>query len=410
MNWFVICSALLLLVVLIFLLRPLLRNNQRPGNDTEASAVSLSILREQKAELERDLANGSIEKVAYDLAVEELERRALEDVPGGVARATGGSKRPRMAIALGVCLPVAAAALYFAIGEPQVFTDGKSRQSSSDASHALSQEQILGMVERLAEKLQTNPNDGAGWLMLARSYSVLGRFPESAAAYGRAAGLMPPDAQMLADFADTVAMVQGRKLLGEPEKLVRRSLEIDPRNIKALALSGTIYFQRQDFSAAIGEWKKVLALVPPESNVAAGMQGSIRDAESRLASGGQGASKPVAAKGASISGIVALDPSINGKFAPTDTVFVFARAERGPKMPLAILRKTVADLPLHFTLDDSMAMSANFRLSQQAMVVVGARISRQGDALPRPGDWQGLTEPMAPGSQDVKILVNSMIN
>jgi cytochrome c-type biogenesis protein CcmH len=112
----------------------------------------------------------------------------------------------------------------------------------------------------------------------------------------------------------------------------------------------------------------------------------------------------------SISGIVALDPSVNGKFAPTDTVFVFARAERGPKMPLAIVRKTVADLPLHFTLDDSMAMSANFRLSQQPMVVVGARISRQGDALPRPGDWQGLTEPMAPGSQDVKILINSMIN
>jgi cytochrome c-type biogenesis protein CcmH len=112
------------------------------------------------------------------------------------------------------------------------------------------------MVERLSEKLQANPNDGAGWLMLARSYSVLGRFPESAAAYGRAVGLMPPDAQMLADFADTIAMAQGRKLLGEPEKLVRRSLEIDPRNLKALALSGTIYFQRQDFKAAIGEWQK----------------------------------------------------------------------------------------------------------------------------------------------------------
>lgn len=409
MNWFIVISALLLVCVLIFLLRPLLRNNESGSAGTEARAVSLSILREQQAELERELASGRIDKAAYDLAVDELERRTLEDVGGSVSSASGSSRRPRTAIVLGLCLPAAVAALYFTIGEPQIL-EGKSKQASADGSHALSQEQIIGMVERLSEKLQTNPNDGAGWLMLARSYSVLGRFPESAAAYGRAAGLMPPDAQMFADFADTIAMAQGRKLLGEPEKLVRRSLKIDPQNLKALALSGTIYFQRQDFNAAIGEWKKVLALVPPESNVAAGIQGSIRDAESRLGSAGQGEAKQIAAKSISISGIVALDPSVNGKFAPTDTVFVFARAERGPKMPLAIVRKTVADLPLHFTLDDSMAMSANFRLSQQAMVVVGARVSRQGDALPRPGDWQGLTEPMAPGSQDVKILINSMIN
>ncbi len=95
--------------------------------------------------------------------------------------------------------------------------------------------------------------------------------------------------------------------------------------------------------------------------------------------------------------------------ATTETVFVFARAEQGPKMPLAILRKTVADLPLRFELDDSMAMSPNFRLSRQASVVVGARISRQGDAQPRAGDWQGLAEPVAPGSEDVKIVINSLI-
>lgn len=409
MNWFIVISALLLIFVLIFLLRPLLRKSDQVGDGNEARAVSLSILREQQAELERELANGRIDKTAYDHAADELERRTLEDVGGSAATPSGSSRRPRTALVLGLCLPAAVAALYFTIGEPSVL-EGKGKQASADGSHALSQEQIIGMVERLSEKLQANPNDGAGWLMLARSYSVLGRFPESAAAYGRAVGLMPPDAQMLADFADTIAMAQGRKLLGEPEKLVRRSLEIDPRNLKALALSGTIYFQRQDFKAAIGEWQKVLALVPPESNVAAGIQGSIRDAESRMGGAGQGETRQVAAQSVSISGIVALDPSVNGKFAPTDTVFVFARAERGPKMPLAIVRKTVADLPLHFTLDDSMAMSANFRLSQQPMVVVGARISRQGDALPRPGDWQGLTEPMAPGSQDVKILINSMIN
>ncbi|MBP9175018.1 MAG: c-type cytochrome biogenesis protein CcmI [Rhizobiales bacterium] len=410
MNWFIAISALLLAGVLVFLLRPLLRGAEQATEGAEARAVNLAILREQRAELERELAGGSIDKVTYEHAVDELERRTLEDACGREARPRMGRRRPLVAVAVALCLPALALGLYFVLGQPQVLPGDKAKQTAADGSHALSQEQILGMVERLSEKLQANPNDGAGWLMLARSYSVLGRFPESAAAYGRAVGLMPPDAQMLADFADTIAMAQGRRLLGEPEKIVRRALEIDPRNLKALALSGTIYFERQDYGAAIGEWKKVLALVPPESNVATGIQGSIQDAESRLAGSGQGAARPVVDRAPSISGIVALDPSLNGKFSPTDTVFVFARAENGPKMPLAIVRKTVADLPLHFTLDDSMAMSANFRLSQQATVVVGARISRQGDALPRQGDWQGLTQPVAPGIQDVKIVINSMIN
>jgi cytochrome c-type biogenesis protein CcmH len=299
--------------------------------------------------------------------------------------------------------------LYLALGETYTFGGKSKEEPVADGSHALTQQQIQGMVERLAEKLQSNPNDGQGWLMLARSYSVLGRFPESAAAYGRAVAMLPPDAQTFADFADTVAMAQGRKLQGAPESLVRKALEIDPRNIKALALLGTIYFERQEYRLAIGEWQKVLALIPPDSSVATGIQGSVRDAENRLAStGGDSSSKAV--KGGVVTGIVALDQSLAGKFSKQDTVFIFARAEKGPKMPLAILRKTVADLPLRFTLDDGMAMAPNLRLSQYPLVVVGARISKTGDALPRTGDWQGVSEPIEPGGKDVKILINSQVN
>lgn len=410
MNAFVAVAGGLLLLVLIILLRPLLRRQDDASDSADKRAINLAILREQRTELEGERAAGTLDEAAYARALEELERRAIEDAGSAQETATASRRRPRLAAALAVVLPVAIVGLYVVLGQPEVFTGGKPK-ASQDGSHPLSQEQIQAMVERLSEKLQNNPNDGGGWLMLARSYSVLGRFPESAAAYSRAASLMPPDAQMFADYADTVAMAQGRRLQGEPEGLVKKALEIDPRNMKALALSGTIAFERQDFAKAIGEWQKVLAQVPPDSNVARGMQGSIRDAESRLAAAGGSPAPGAAAPAAvAVNGVVALDPSMAGKVAPTDTVFVFARAERGPKMPLAILRKTVADLPLRFTLDDSMAMSPNFRLSQQASVVIGARISRQGDAQPRPGDWQGLTEPMAPGSRDVKIVINTLIN
>lgn len=409
MTGFLIVSGLLLVVVLGFVLRPLIVESRREAQRTPNRELNLNVLREQRADLEKEFRDGIIDQAAYENACEELEKRVLDDNGGAVIAKGSGGKRPRLALGLGILLTAAAVFLYLALGETYTFGGKNKEEPVADGSHALTQQQIQGMVERLAEKLQSNPNDGQGWLMLARSYSVLGRFPESAAAYGRAVAMLPPDAQTFADFADTVAMAQGRKLQGNPESLVRKALEIDPRNIKALALLGTIYFERQEYRSAIGEWQKVLALIPPDSTVAAGIQGSVRDAESRLASaGGDPSSKAV--KGGVVTGIVALDKSLAGKISKQDTVFIFARAESGPKMPLAILRKTVADLPLRFTLDDSMAMAPNLRLSQYPLVVVGARISKTGDALSRTGDWQGVSEPIEPGGKDVKILINSQVN
>jgi cytochrome c-type biogenesis protein CcmH len=229
-----------------------------------------------------------------------------------------------------------------------------------------------------------------------------------AAAARRTLFLHPANAQTLADFADTVAMAQGRRLQGEPERIVRRALEVDGRNLKALALAGTILFEKGDYRGAIGEWQKVRALVPDDSNVARGMENSIRDAENRLAAGG-GAPRTVAAaqgSGVAVKGRVSLDPALKTKVSPQDTVFIFARAEQGPKMPVAMIKRTVADLPLDFTLDDSQAMSPNLRLSQQTRVVVGARVSRSGDALPRPGDWQAFSGAIAPGTGDVKLVID----
>lgn len=376
MNWFVIVSGLVLIVILAVLLRPLLKGARQEDG--------------------------------------------VADQAGKVATKSD-SRRPRLALLLGISLPILAAVLYFGLSGLDLLGASKSKEvpAAADGSHAMTPQQILSMVEKLAEKLQANPNDGEGWLMMARSYAVLGRFAESAAAYGRAAALLPPNAQMLADFADTVAMAQGKKWQGGAEQLVRKALEVDPNNVKALALSGTVYFDRQDYASAIAEWQKVLALVPADSPIATGIQGSLRDAESRLVAAG-GSPKPVVTVGAgtpvvsagtgTINGIVALDQSLAGKFSPSDTVFIFARAAKGPKMPLAMLRKTVADLPLRITLDDSMAMAPNLRLSQYPSVIVGARISKSGDALARSGDWQGLSEPMEPGGKEVKIVINSMVN
>lgn len=412
MSVFIGIVALMLLGAVLAVLLPLLRKPQAAPTVAAPDSASLSIgvLREQLLELEREYAAGRLDAAQYAQEKSELETRVLEEARSDAKVATQDARRPRLAIALALGVSATVIGTYLLFGSPQTLDPAKAQPAGQAAPHALTPQQIASMVERLSERLQDNPNDGQGWHMLARSYGVLGRYAESAAAYARAISLLPPDAQLLADFADTLAMTQGRRLQGEPEKVVRQALLVDPRNVKALALSGTIAFEGQDYAAAIGEWRKILAAVPEDSGIAASIRASIADAENKVGkmTGGEPAKMPVAAA-AKLSGSVALDPSLREKVAPDDVVFVFAHAVDGPRMPLAILRKRVADLPFEFSLDDSMAMAPNFRLSQFDKVVVGARVSKSGDALPRSGDLEGQSAQVVPNSGGVKIAIRTVV-
>lgn len=412
MSWFVVIGGLLLVGILVVLLRPLVTGHLSGEEIVAARDLNLNVLREHRADLEKDYREGRLDQASYAQAQQELERRTLEDVSGEEGKVTAGKKKLGLAVAIGVLLPALVFVLYAFLGTPEAVTGKQAGKGGAQGEHALSPEQIAGMVEKLALRLQENPDDGAGWLMLGRSYAVLGRYPESAAAFGRALTLLPPDAQHYADFADITAMAQGKSLIGAPEKLVRKALEIDPRNLKALALSGTIAFDHQNYAVAIREWQKVLALVPEDSPVAAGIQGSIRDAENRMAISGkqtETAKDSMPAAPARVAGIVELNAGLRAGVSPDDTLFIFARAVDGPKMPVAMLRKKVADLPLKFSLDDSMSMTPQFKLSTVGQVIIGARISRSGDALPRTGDLEGLSSPVMVGTENAKILIDSTV-
>jgi cytochrome c-type biogenesis protein CcmH len=113
-----------------------------------------------------------------------------------------------------------------------------------------------------------------------------------------------------------------------------------------------------------------------------------------------------AARGAAVSGIVEIAPALAAKLAPTDTLFVFARAAEGSRMPVAILRAQAKDLPLKFTLDDRSSMVAGMKLSDQAQIIVGARVSKSGSATPQPGDLQAYSDPVAPGATGLRIVLS----
>ena len=407
MTVFWIVAALFLLGAGLFLLPSLLA----PRADASSlRGANLAVHRDQWQEAERDRAQGLIGPERLAQAHREIERRVLEDS----AAAELPPPRParRTAVVLAVLIPLASVLTYLQLGAPEAVAPQGAGAAAPAGRHSVTPQQIQQMVTALAERLKSQPKDAEGWLMLGRSYTALARYQDAATALRRALELGPPNATLLADLADVTGMAQGRRLAGEPARLVQQALDVDPRHVKALALAGSVAFEAKDYAAARGYWERLVGVVPADSPMARSVQGSI--AEAMQLDGGAAPTPTVAvasaaasaADGAVISGEVRLSPALVARLAPGDTLFVFARAAQGPRMPLAILRRPAEAAAMAFTLDDRLAMTPDWRLSGQTRVVIGARISKTGNATPQPGDLVGESAVVAPGARDLRILID----
>lgn len=391
---FWLIAAALAAAALFVVVRPLVA--RRAGGTLSRREANIAIYRDGLRELDADLAAGTLAREDYERSRLELEARMLEDIAADEPAPHPGGRRA--ALAVGVALPVVALIVYLAAGNPGALLE---RQAMPDAAH------IEAMVARLAAKMEENPGDVEGWKLLGRSYAVLGRYPQAVAAYAKAAERAPRDAQLLADLADALAMVHGQRLAGEPERLIARALEIDPNNLKALALAGTVAYERQDYAKAAELWSRMLPLVPPGSEDARSITGNVEEAR-KLA--GIGASPPQAAKAhPGVRGTVRLAPALAKQVKPDDLVFVFARAAEGPPMPLAVLRARGADLPLPFALNDAMAMAQGMAVSAYPRIIVTARVSKSGSPKPAPGDLQGATQPVANNASGVDVVIDTVV-
>ncbi|MEO6031389.1 MAG: c-type cytochrome biogenesis protein CcmI, partial [Burkholderiaceae bacterium] len=277
-------------------------------------------------------------------------------------------------------------------------------------------QKVAGLAARLAE----HP-DPKGWAILARAYHALGRYAEAEAAFGRIGETLDRDPVLLAEYADSLAAQAGSQLDGRPLELARAALRLDPDNPVALMLAATAAYQRKDFAEAAQHWQRLLAQVPPNSEESKWLRAKLAEIGPSMASQGPAAvnvasaDKPVSSRpfasrsvmgGAAVSGHVTLAPQLLGKVQPTDVVFVFARPIGGSRMPLAVQRARVADLPLHFRLDDSLAISPQARLSGATEVQIEARISRSGDATPASGDLFGVSATVKTGASQVALQID----
>lgn len=415
----VIAIALMLALALVFVLLPLLRAPR--ADSIDCNALNIELHRERLAELEADLAAGTLSAAQFDQARLDLERELLGDVSER-GRATAAPQRARVsALVLAGLLPVLALGLYYRLGAWESLDTqfaaahpAAAMQSATGAQDGLPP--IGEMVRKLEQRLQNAPGSQEDWALLGRTYLHLERYPEAEQAYARAMALNEtPAAVLMVDYAEAMAMANDEQLAGAPAALLARALAQEPDNGKALWLSGMAAFQTRDYAAALTHWQRLLQLTEPGSRDAQFLQEYLQEARARL----DGAALPAvnpdepaaaasadAASGSRIEVSVVLDPALRARTAPDDTVFVFARAESGPPMPLAIVRTTVDALPGSFILDDSQAMLPTMKLSSFPRVIVGARISRSGNALPASGDLQGLSDPLEtarPGRQAITI-------
>ena len=395
MTGFIIVASLLVVAVIFILLPPLWRTPRSPGAADRREA-NLAIFRDQIKELEREHHDGLLADADFESARNELQRRLLDEVEPPAAPQTSVPGGRKTALALLVAIPLAATAGYVLLGNPRAL-DPLQRQAR------LAPQQIEEMVAGLAAKLRQNPDDAKGWVMLARSYKALERFPEAAEAYSHAGTLVDRDAALLADHADVISRAHGGSLQGKPIELVERALGIDPDEPQALLLAGAAASDRQQFAAAADYWARLLAQLEPGSEEALALEAAV--ARAREFAAQSAGKKPIAG---AVSGEVTLSGKLAGQARPDDVLFVFARAEDGPRMPLAATKARVADLPLRFRFDDSMALAGGRKLSEFASVSVEARIAKAGQAQSSSGDLFGNLKGVRPGSDNLRLLIDQV--
>jgi len=430
---FWILAAGLTGLAVLFIVLPLLRD---PTADTAPSQaqMNLQVCRRRLDELDGDLAAGVLGQEQYAAARKDLEVELLYDLNGGgpgpapvTPAAVGTGRAPILALVLAILLPVAVVFAYLQLGDQGVIPRLEATGAAPPGADAQSTQSLEVLVQGLAERMEKTPDNIDGWLMLGRTYFAIGQPAKALEALERAYQLAPEQANVLVAYAEALGANAGNRLSGRPAELLSAALRLEPGNPNARWLAGMLAYQEERFAAAVETWQGVLSELDPVGQEAQQLGEMIAEARSHL--GQPNADAPAAAPvaptpvavpattpavagtatpdaGARIQVYVTLAPALATQAAPDDTLFVFARAPTGPPMPLAVQRIKVADLPATVTLDDSMAVIPTLRLSAFPAVLVGARISKSGQATPGPGDLEGQTGPVeVPGAAPVAVTV-----
>ena len=412
---FLLLSLALSLLVVLVLVWSLLRAVRAGTKGVEREHVMshVTVYREQLAELERELTQGSLDQQGFNLSQQELTQRLMEDSPVAATAATpvAAPAHTKLMISLvSLTTPVLAFVIYFNIGTPIALAPPLLAQANGE--ERITPEKLEAMAEQLSQRLEKEPQNAQAWVILGRIQRALARNEEADAALQKALALEWNN-DVTIERAGVLVQKNNGSFKGEPWAIINSVLKSDPQNSNALLLAGSAAFSESRFKDALVYWEKVYGLLPASSPDRRGLAEAIDKARDSL---GLPPLSPVVAGNAPLtagamaklesdgterlSGRVTLASELAAQVSPNDTVFIYANAAEGPRMPLAIIRTTVDKLPYEFMLDDSLAMKQQMKLSQVKSVMVRARVSKTGNAMPQAGDFGVSVGPVAPGSAE----------
>lgn len=392
MTSFLIPAFLLLVLVLLLLLRPFMFPAKVEA--TSRRQMNAAIYREELEKLEAERSAGSINGADYDIAHAEMRQRLFQDTNEEDDRSVMGSSKITV-VGLCIFVSVLSVGFYFSLGDA-------TRIADQGAQQPMTQEGVEKMVSEFAAKMEKDPTNLKGWVMLARSYRILGRNEDAARAYERAGNFIDSDPQLLADYADVLAANANGNFAGKPLKLINQALSLDPNNLMALWLSGTASYSTGNYKAAVQTWEKLAQQLPPGTEEARSIAESIADARTK---GGLSSKAVVGNK--EISGKIEISAELKSKVKSGDIVMVIAR-KPGERMPVAVLRTSAAEFPMNFALTDALAMSPSAPLSQIAEASIEVRISKTGMAKPEPGDLISAPQTVKVGANNVRLVIDQV--
>ncbi|PUE37815.1 c-type cytochrome biogenesis protein CcmI [Limnohabitans sp. Hippo4] len=420
---FVVLALGMVLCVAGVLMWVLLRQRPVVTHASQAKA-NAKVYRDQIADLDREHESGHISDTEWQQSRDELSMRLLEDTSAQddpVAK----QEKPALwtAVLVAVALPLSAVGMYMWVGEPDALNP-----MAVQSNDKVDPTQLLQMAESLAQKLNDKPDNLQGWVMLGRTYRTLEKFDASVQAYDRALKLSADDDLKL-ERVEVLAMKSQGNFEGEPWNVIRDILQRDPQNYGALLMAGSASYSHEKFADALKYWQQARKPLAADNPDVPGLDEAIASVQQKLGMPAQvakgpsaqmnAAQMPVAAPsantsgaastGLTVSGQVAIAEALKGKVKPSDVVFIYATPANGERMPLAIFKTTVAQLPLAFTLDDSTAMTPDRKLSGAGEVLVKVRVSKSGNAMPQSGDLAGTLGPVKVGAKGLKLEIKDQI-
>ena len=401
---FVLLTLAIAVIAVLLLLRPLLSKKEQQSK-VERDAVNIQAAATRLSELKLELENGLIDQERFDNYKLELETAALDDLRNTSLPETHKHKgNTILAVIVALLVPLLSIAIYQHLGNEAAFDVALQTDESSIAN-----QEIENMLAAVEQAVQENPDNVEGRIALAQVYVELERYSDAATVYLELKKLRPDDPDILVNYAETLARLHGNRLTGKPTALLNAALEIEPKHRRALWLAGFAEQQANNKEGALTHWRHLLAAIEEDSEAFQHLANMISELESGALFPANNTAEQSSDIQQSIQVNVALASEFLGKVDPNTTLFIYARASEGPPMPLAVYKGLAKDLPITVILDDSMAMMPKMSLSSFPKVIVGARLSSNGQPQGRSGDYEGYSDTIEVSTNPmVDILINSL--